>query len=82
MISYEDQLKLSENDTGSPEFQVGRLTDRIDRVARHVRRNKKDNVSRLNLMSLVWKRRRLIGFLERVYPKSYQNVLKVLQIDR
>ncbi len=57
--------RVHEGDTGSPEVQIAILSKRIDGLTDHLRTNKKDHHTRLGLMKLVHKRRRLMKYLER-----------------
>jgi SSU ribosomal protein S15P len=43
------QWQREPNDTGSPEVQIAILTERINRLAEHLRRHKKDKHSRRGL---------------------------------
>jgi len=54
-----------ENDTGSTEVQVALLTERIKYLTEHLQTNKKDHSSRLGLLKLVGKRRRLMRYLKK-----------------
>ncbi|MEA3492855.1 MAG: 30S ribosomal protein S15 [Candidatus Margulisiibacteriota bacterium] len=52
-------------DTGSPEVQVALLTERINQIVGHLKKNKKDNHSRRGLLILVGQRKSLLNYLER-----------------
>jgi small subunit ribosomal protein S15 len=56
--------RIHEEDTGSSEVQVSVLTERINELANHLKKNKKDNHSRRGLLKLVSKRRSHLKFLE------------------
>jgi small subunit ribosomal protein S15 len=58
-------LQLHDKDTGSPYVQVGLLSQKIDRLADHLKLHKKDNHSRRGLLQMVGKRRRLIRYVEK-----------------
>jgi small subunit ribosomal protein S15 len=77
-----DVLRLHENDDGSPPFQIGTLTNEIEKVAFHLKRNPKDKSSRKGLMKKMWKRRKLLEFLRKRDFDSYVNVLTVIGITR
>lgn len=49
--------RLHEKDTGSSAVQVGLLNERIEELARHLKKNQKDQSSRRGLLKLVAKRR-------------------------
>lgn len=59
------KFKQGENDTGSPQVQIAILTKRIDELADHLKKHKKDNHSRRGLLTLVGKRRKLLKYLEK-----------------
>ena len=50
----------SNKDTGSPESQVALFSYRIAHLTEHVKKNKKDNVTRRSLLRLVGKRRQVL----------------------
>jgi len=58
-----ERFKLHQNDTGSPEVQVGLLTYRISYLTEHLKVHKKDHHSRRGLLILVGRRRRLLNWL-------------------
>lgn len=51
-------------DTGSPEVQVALLTERINQLVEHLKKNKKDNHSRRGLLILVGQRKKLLNYLQ------------------
>ena len=69
-------------DTGSPEVQVALLTERIDRLAKHLKGNNKDNHSRRGLLAMVSKRRRLLNYLSTKDKKRYAALLKTLKLKK
>ncbi len=68
------------NDTGSPEVQIAILTERINKLAEHLRRHKKDKHSRRGLLLLHGKRRRLLRYLARTNITRYKEVIEALGI--
>jgi small subunit ribosomal protein S15 len=48
---------LHEKDTGSSEVQIAILTERINELTKHLKKNQKDEHSRRGLLKLVSKRR-------------------------
>ena len=77
-----DQFKVHSDDTGSPEVQIALLTHRINYLADHFKLHKKDHHTRLGLMKLVGKRRRLLRYLERKDIESYRELIKDLRIRK
>lgn len=70
------------NDTGSPEVQVAILTERINTLSAHMQTNKKDFSSRRGLLKMVATRRKLLDYLKRKNPASYQAVIEKNGIRR
>ncbi|TDT68634.1 SSU ribosomal protein S15P [Hypnocyclicus thermotrophus] len=72
----------SEKDTGSTEVQVAILTDRINHLTEHLKVHKKDHHSRLGLLKMVGKRRRLLNYLKSKDIEGYRNLIKELGIRK
>jgi len=72
----------SASDTGSPEVQVALLTERIDRLAKHLKGNNKDNHSRRGLLAMVAKRRRLLNYLSSKDKKRHAALTKTLKLKK
>jgi small subunit ribosomal protein S15 len=77
-----DQFKLHENDTGSPEVQVGLLTHRISYLTDHLKVHKKDHHSRRGLLILVGRRRRLLTYVKNKDVKRYRSIIETLGLRR
>ena len=69
-------------DTGSPEVQIALLTAQINKLAAHLKDHKKDVHSRRGLLSMVAKRRRLLGYLKSRDQKRYDNLIKELDLEK
>ncbi len=74
--------RLHDTDTGSPEVQVALLTERINHLTEHMKRHKKDYHTRLGLLKLVGKRRRLLDYLKRKDLESYRELIAQLGLRR
>ena len=72
----------SNKDTGSPESQVALFSYRIAHLTEHVKKNKKDNVTRRSLLRLVGKRRQILDYLQQVDIERYRNIVKELGLRR
>ena len=72
----------NEKDTGNTQVQIAIITQRINELTEHLKSNKKDNHTRLGLMKLVGKRRRLLKYLERKDIASYRSLIKKLGIRK
>ncbi len=71
-----------EGDTGSPEVQIALLTDRIAYMTEHLQTHKKDHHSRLGLLKMVGKRRRLLRYLDKKEVGRYRDLIKELGLRR
>jgi small subunit ribosomal protein S15 len=72
----------SKGDTGSPESQVALFTFRINHLTQHLKTNKHDHSSRLGLLKLVGKRRRLLDYLSKKDIERYRAIIKELNIRK
>ncbi|CAB9498888.1 protein S15 [Seminavis robusta] len=69
-----------DKDTGSPEFQVAGMTERIAYLTKHLKQHPKDFSTRRGLVALVNKRRRLLNYLAREDESRYVEVVASLGI--
>jgi len=72
----------SPNDTGSPEVQIALLTTRINELAPHFDAHKKDHHSRVGLLKMVGRRRRLLNYLQEKDISRYRKIIEELQIRK
>lgn len=72
----------AEKDTGSPEAQISLFSYRINHLTDHLKTNKKDHSSRLGLLKLVGKRRRLLNYLHKNDIDRYRSIIKELNIRK
>lgn len=77
-----DQYKQHDNDTGSPEVQIGLLTHRITYLTEHLKVHKKDHHSRRGLLMMVGRRRRLLNYVKNNDIQRYRNILETLGLRR
>jgi small subunit ribosomal protein S15 len=77
-----DRFKKHEVDTGSPEVQIGILTERINVLTEHLKTHSKDHHSRRGLLKMVGHRRRLLNYLQREDVERYRTVVKDLGLRR
>jgi small subunit ribosomal protein S15 len=70
------------SDTGSTEGQIALFTERIIRLTEHLKSHKKDHSTRLGLLKLVGKRRRLLNYLMKKDIELYRNLIKELGIRK
>lgn len=76
------EFGINEADTGSVEVQVAILTRRISQLTEHLKTNKKDNHSRLGLLKMVGKRKRLMDYLANSKKSSHEAILKKLELRK
>lgn len=74
--------QLHEGDTGSADYQIALLTQRITHLTDHLAAHKNDSSSRRGLLRLVARRRKLLDYLKTHSEERYQKVLKGLNLRR
>jgi small subunit ribosomal protein S15 len=74
--------QLQAQDTGSPEVQIALLSERINFLSSHLNTHKKDFTSRVGLMRLVGKRKRLLTYLKREDSSRYEQLIKKLSLRK
>ncbi|MER3523162.1 MAG: 30S ribosomal protein S15 [Ignavibacteria bacterium] len=72
----------NEKDTGTPEVQIALLTARINELAPHFEQHRKDHHSRVGLLRMVGKRRRLLDYLQEKDVERYRKLIADLQIRK
>ncbi|MBC6481551.1 MAG: 30S ribosomal protein S15 [Hormoscilla sp. GM7CHS1pb] len=72
--------QLHETDTGSADMQVAVLTEKINRLSKHLQANKKDHSSRLGLLRMISKRKRLLSYIKKQDANRYQALIGRLKI--
>ncbi len=74
--------RLHDKDTGSPEVQIALLTKRINDLTEHMKTHKKDFHTRLGLLKMVGRRRRLLDYVKDRDLESYRQMLAQLGLRR
>lgn len=77
-----DEFRRHPNDTGSPDVQIVRLTERINHLSQHLSVHKKDFHSRRGLLKMVGQRRRLLAYLSRHDVARYRAIVERLGLRR
>ncbi len=77
-----DTLKLNSKDVGSSAVQIGFLTNKIDNLSNHFKKNKNDQHSSRGLLKAVNQRKRLLLYLKKNNPKSYEEVITKLNLRK
>ena len=76
------EYATTENDTGSPEVQIALLSQRIKDLTEHLKEHKHDHHSRRGLLLLVGRRRRLLGYLQKIDIARYRALIERLGLRR
>ena len=88
MITHDEKTlvindnRTHETDTGSPEVQIAILTTCIRQLTEHLKIHKKDNHSRLGMLKMVGKRRRLLDYLAKKDIERYRACIAKLGIRK
>ncbi len=77
-----EENKLHDGDTGSPEVQIAILTDRINSLTEHLKKNPNDHHSRRGLLKMVGRRRNLLGYLTKKDINRYRAIIEKLGIRK
>ena len=77
-----DSLKINSKDVGSSEVQIGLLSEKINSLTEHFKRNKNDKHSTRGLLRAVNQRKRLLIYLKRKKPDSYNKILTKLNLRK
>ena len=76
------ELAIHNKDTGSSEIQIALLTDKIETLSIHIKKFKKDKHSSVGLTKSVNRRKKLLVYLKKKNPASYQKVIKQLNLRK
>lgn len=76
------KFQQSPSDTSSPQVQVALLTNKLNYLTEHFKKNKKDNHSRRGLLKMVGQRRRLLNYLSRKNNDAYKSLISELGIRK
>jgi small subunit ribosomal protein S15 len=77
-----DEFRRHGNDSGSPDVQIARLTERINHLSEHLRVHQKDFHSRRGLLKMVGQRRRLLTYLSTHAVERYRAIVERLGLRR
>lgn len=81
-IFKEKGFNKTATDTGSPESQIALFTHRINHLTQHLKENAKDHDTKLSLLKLVGKRRRLLSYLQKTNLNRYRSIIAELNIRK
>ena len=77
-----ESLRTNSKDVGSSEVQIGLLSEKINNLATHFKKNKNDKHSTRGLLFAVNRRKRLLEYLKINNPESYKKILVKLKIRK
>lgn len=76
------KFKVHDKDTGSAEVQIAILTEEISQLTEHLKTHKKDFSSRRGLLMKIGQRRRLLKYLEKQNPSSFEKLTGKLKLKK
>lgn len=88
MITTEQKQEIvethggSETNTGKPEVQIAIFTARINDLTDHLKQHPKDHTSRLGLLKMVGKRRRLLNYIAKKDIERYREIIAKLGLRK
>ncbi len=88
MISTEQKQEIiethggSESNTGKAEVQIAIFTARIADLTEHLKIHTKDHTSRLGLLKMVGKRRRLLNYVAGKDIQRYRDIIATLGLRK
>jgi len=77
-----ESLRINSKDVGSSEVQIGLLSDKINSLSNHFKKNKNDKHSTRGLLKAVNLRKRILEYLKRKNPESYTKILTKLNLRK
>ena len=77
-----DSLKINSKDVGSSEVQIGLLSEKINSLSEHFKKNKSDKHSTMGLLKAVNQRKRLLVYLKNNNSESYKKILTKLNLRK
>ncbi len=78
----QQKFKLHEQDTGSVEVQIVKLTERIEQLTEHAKVNPKDFSSKRGLLILVNRRRKFLDYVKKHKEETYRDLIKNLGLRK
>jgi len=77
-----EKVRAHDKDTGSSEVQVALLTEEINHLTLHLKKNLKDNHSRRGLLGMVARRKKYLDYLKETNLRKYNGLIKKLGLKR
>ena len=77
-----NNLQINSKDVGSSEVQIGLLSEKINNLTNHFKKNKNDKHSTGGLLKAVNQRKRLLEYLKKRNSESYTKILSKLNLRK
>ena len=77
-----NDYKTHQGDTGSPEVQVALLSAQINDLSGHFQSHPHDRHSRLGLLRMINKRRKMLDYLKRIDVNRYRMLIERLGLRK
>ena len=77
-----ESIKTNKKDVGSSEVQIGALSEKINYLTDHFKKNKNDKHSTRGLLKAVNQRKSLLEYLKKNNSESYKNILTKLNLRK
>tara|TARA_B100000959_G_scaffold246415_1_gene271879 strand:+ start:270 stop:530 length:261 start_codon:yes stop_codon:yes gene_type:complete len=77
-----NNLRINSKDVGSSEVQIGLLSEKINYLTNHFKKNKNDKHSTRGLLKAVNQRKRLLEYLKKRNSESYSKILSKLNLRK
>ena len=77
-----NSIKTNKKDVGSSVVQITALSEKIDYLTDHFKKNKNDKHSTRGLLKAVNQRKRLLKYLKKNNSESYKNILTKLNLRK
>lgn len=77
-----EDYRTHQGDTGSPEVQIALLSARINDLSGHFQLHPHDRHSRLGLLRMVNKRRKMLDYLKRIDAGRYRTLIERLGLRK
>jgi small subunit ribosomal protein S15 len=77
-----ESLQINPKDVGSSEVQIGLLSEKINNLSSHFKKNKNDLHSTRGLLKAVNQRKKLLQYLKKKNVESYSKILTKLNLRK
>ena len=77
-----EAIKIDAKNVGTSETQIALLSEKINNLTNHFKKNKNDKHSTRGLLRSVNQRKRLLEYLKNNNTESYKNILTKLKLRK